>query len=104
MTAYVIVDAEVLDEERARAYRALAEPSIALHGGRYLVQGTVPEAAEGSWPSPSRVMTVVEFPDMDRLKEWYTSREYKQAKAARRTAIELRLLFVEGRPQEAKTA
>ncbi|WP_326614274.1 DUF1330 domain-containing protein [Streptomyces scopuliridis] len=97
MTAYVLVDAQVLDGERARGYRALAEPSIQLYGGRYLVQGTVPEVVEGTWPS-SRVATVLEFPDMDRLKEWYASAEYQEAKAVRGAAIELRMLFVEGKP------
>ncbi|UNO42659.1 DUF1330 domain-containing protein [Streptomyces sp. MST-110588] len=95
MPAYVIVEAEVLDEKAAHAYRALAEPSIRLYGGRYLIQGSVPEAAEGEWP-PSRVATVVEFPDMDRLRQWYSSAEYGKAKAARQGAMNLRLLFAEG--------
>lgn len=99
MAAYVIVDAQVLDAEGALAYRALAEPSIRLYGGRYLVQGAVPEAAEGAaWPS-SRVATVIEFPDMDRLREWYGSAEYGEAQVARQGAIDLRLLFVEGKPE-----
>ncbi|MBB5935559.1 DUF1330 domain-containing protein [Streptomyces zagrosensis] len=96
MTAYVLVEAEVLDKERADRYRELAEPSIFRYGGRYLIQGTVPQAAEGTWPS-ARVTTVVEFPNMDRLKEWYASAEYAQAKAAREGAIEVRLLFAEGK-------
>ncbi|MER0482405.1 DUF1330 domain-containing protein [Streptomyces sp. Edi2] len=102
MPAYVIVDAEVWDTERALDYRALAEPSIQLYGGRYLVQGAVPEVAEGAaWPS-SRVATVVEFPDMGRLKEWYASAEYEEAKVARKGAMELRMLFVGGNPGEGK--
>ncbi|MEU6122150.1 DUF1330 domain-containing protein [Streptomyces sp. NPDC047123] len=97
MPAYVIVDAEVLDMERAGAYRTLAEPSVRRYGGRYLIEGAVPEAAEGAWPA-SRIVAVVEFPDMARLKEWYTSPEYTKAKAVRESAIDMRLLFVEGQP------
>ncbi|WP_158893333.1 DUF1330 domain-containing protein [Amycolatopsis anabasis] len=95
MAAYVIVEAGVLDAERAHAYRMLAEPSIRRYDGRYLVQGTVPEVAEGTWPA-SRVTTIVEFPDMDRLKEWYDSPEYREAIVARQGAIELRMVFAEG--------
>ncbi|MCP2165346.1 DUF1330 domain-containing protein [Goodfellowiella coeruleoviolacea] len=95
MPAYVFVDSEVLDEERAREYRVLAEASIAAHGGRYLVRGQVPEVVEGAWPAP-RVITVLEFPDRDRAHAWYASPEYERARVARQGAIELRLLVVEG--------
>ncbi|MEU5899638.1 MULTISPECIES: DUF1330 domain-containing protein [Streptomyces] len=97
MPAYVIVDAEVLDMERAAEYRTLAEPSVRLYGGRYLVEGALPEAAEGTWPA-SRIVAVVEFPDMARIKEWYGSPEYTRARAVRESAIDMRLLFAEGGP------
>jgi uncharacterized protein (DUF1330 family) len=99
MPAYVIVEAEVLDEELALAYRALARPSIELHGGRYVVRGAAPEVVEGaSWPGASSVVTVVEFPDPDALRTWYASPEYQEAKAARGAGIALRMLFVPGLP------
>ncbi|MGW0517530.1 DUF1330 domain-containing protein [Crossiella sp. NPDC003009] len=97
MPAYVLVDAVQLDEEGALKYRALAEPSIHRYGGRYLVQGQVPEVAVGSWPSPERVVTVLEFPDMARLREWHDSPEYREAVKFREGSIELRMLFVEGK-------
>ncbi|WP_433660922.1 DUF1330 domain-containing protein [Nocardia sp. CA-128927] len=95
MTAYVIVDAEIQDEERARAYRAVAVPSVLKYGGRYLVAGATPETAVGSWPAAA-VTTVIEFPDMDRLREWHASAEYAAAKELRAGAFKLRLLFAEG--------
>jgi uncharacterized protein (DUF1330 family) len=33
---------------------------------------------------------------MQRLREWYGSPEYAEALAVRRTALDLRLVFVEG--------
>ncbi|GAA2775507.1 DUF1330 domain-containing protein [Saccharopolyspora taberi] len=97
MTAYVLVEAEVHDYDRADEYRVLAEESIRRHGGRYLIQGTVPEAVEGAWPNPSRVTTVVEFPDLAALREWYDSDEYQAAKAVREGAIDVRLLVAPGK-------
>jgi uncharacterized protein (DUF1330 family) len=95
MTSYVIADAEVLDAQLAGRYRQLAESAVRLYGGRYLVLAT-PEVAEGEWP-PSRRVIVLEFPDMNRAKEWYTSPEYMEAMEVRGTAFKkFRLLFVEG--------
>ncbi|GAB2686589.1 DUF1330 domain-containing protein [Nocardia thraciensis] len=96
MPAYVFVEATNLDLARATEYRPLAEASIAAYGGRYLTQGATPEVAEGGqWPS-GRVVTTLEFPDMNRVREWYHSHEYQHAKSVREGAIDLRLLFVEG--------
>ncbi|MGW2631485.1 DUF1330 domain-containing protein [Streptomyces chattanoogensis] len=95
MPAYVISEVEVLDEELADTYRTLAEASIRRYGGRYIVRCALPEAVEGAWPSSQRVV-VVEFPDTDRVKEWYASAEYAEALEVRKTALERRLLLVEG--------
>ncbi|MFF4606063.1 DUF1330 domain-containing protein [Streptomyces sp. NPDC001339] len=95
MSAYVISEVEVLDEELADTYRTLAEASIRRYDGRYIVRGAVPQAVEGTWPSTQRVV-VVEFPDADRAKEWYESSEYAEALEVREAALERRLLLVEG--------
>ena len=95
VAAYVISEVEVLDEERADEYRRLAEASIQQYGGRYVVRGALPAAVEGAWPSARRLV-VVEFPDMERAEQWYGSPEYAAALAVRRTALDRRLLFVEG--------
>ncbi|MFG3117535.1 DUF1330 domain-containing protein [Streptomyces sp. NPDC048197] len=98
MPVYVISEVDVLDEELAYVYRKLAEASIRRYGGRYIVRGAVPEVLEGSWPSSQRVV-VVEFPDADRAEEWYASSEYADALEVRKTALERRLLLVDGVPE-----
>ncbi|MGD3112568.1 DUF1330 domain-containing protein [Streptomyces sp. YGL11-2] len=95
MTAYVISEVEVLDEEQAGEYRALAEASIRRYEGRYVVRGALPDAVEGAW-SASHRLVVVEFPDMDRARQWYASPEYAAALKIRKAALDRRLLFVEG--------
>jgi uncharacterized protein (DUF1330 family) len=95
MTAYAISEVEVLDEAQAERYRELAAASIAQYGGRYLVRGARPQVPEGEWPLDERVV-IVEFPTLERLREWYASPEYAQALEIRQTAVARRLLFVEG--------
>lgn len=98
MSAYVISEVEVLDPELADRYRTLASASILRHGGRYIVRGAAPEAAEGTWP-PARRLVVVEFPDRDRAREWYDSPEYEEARRLAKTALDRRLLFADGVPE-----
>src|SRR5215213_9982960 len=91
MSAYVIVGVDVLDQEAGLAYAAVAQPSILSHDGRFLVAGPTPEPVEGAWDF-SRLL-VIEFPDMDRVREWYDSPEYRRAREIRKGAARVRMLF-----------
>jgi uncharacterized protein (DUF1330 family) len=94
LSAYVISEVEILDEQLGNEYRALAAASIEQFGGRYLVRGAEPLVPEGE--STTRRIVIVEFPTMERLKEWYASAAYAQALELRARALERRLMFVEG--------
>jgi uncharacterized protein (DUF1330 family) len=96
MSAYVISELEVRDPASIETYRTIAAASIAQYGGRYLVRGGASDIAEGG-PPPNNIV-VVEFPSMERLREWYASPEYAEALKVRRTALDRRLIFVEGVP------
>ena len=96
MSAYVISEVDVKDAAGFEAYRTIAANAIAQYGGRYLVRGGAAEAVEGG-PPPNNII-VVEFPSITRLREWYASPEYAAALKHRRTALERRLIFVEGVP------
>ncbi|MDT0549828.1 MULTISPECIES: DUF1330 domain-containing protein [Streptomyces] len=98
MPAYVIVNVDVLDEEAGLAYAPVAQRSILEHGGRYLVAGATPQAVEGVWDSSRFV--VLEFPDMDRIREWYDSPEYRRAREIREGGVRVAMLFAEGAPPE----
>jgi uncharacterized protein (DUF1330 family) len=79
--------------------RKIAAPAIAEYGGRYLVRRAIPEVAEGDWAPPhpeGQQIIVVEFPCMEQLQTWYHSPEYAEALAVRKTAVNRRLLFVQG--------
>lgn len=94
MPAYVISEVEARDRGAMEAYRTLAAQTIARYGGRYLARGGTAEIVEGG-PSPKTII-IVEFPSMARAREWYASPEYAEALKLRQTALERRLMFVEG--------
>lgn len=68
MPASVISDVEPLDPKLIEQYRALAEASIAKHGGRYVARGGTIDAVEGGW-APKHVV-IVEFPSLERARAW----------------------------------
>ncbi len=94
MSAYVLVEIEVLDQERYETYKQLAPSSIAIYGGRYLARGGDVETLEGMW-LPKRLV-ILEFPSVDQAKAWWDSTEYEQAKALRQAVAHTRMIVVEG--------
>ncbi len=94
MAAYVISEVEILDAQAAAEYRELAAASIAKYGGRYLARAAEAHVVEGE--STTRRMVIVEFPSMERIRQWYGSDEYALALRFRSAALSRRLMFVEG--------
>jgi uncharacterized protein (DUF1330 family) len=94
MAAYVISEVEIVDENLFNVYRRLAADSIAQHGGRYLVRGGHREIVEGG--PPPKTLIIIEFPSMEVARRWYASPAYAEALKIRTTALERRLVFVEG--------
>jgi uncharacterized protein (DUF1330 family) len=76
--AYVISAVEGFgDGATVKRYGTLAGPSIQQYGGRFVVSNTEPAIVEGD--SPSRHLSVVEFPSMEHVRTWYDSPEYAEA-------------------------
>ncbi|UAK30271.1 DUF1330 domain-containing protein [Nocardia asteroides] len=42
--------------------------------------------------------SVDKFPDMDRVRQWYDSPEYRQARQIREGKVRVQMLFAEGAP------
>lgn len=84
MAAYVLVHIDVKDPKTYEAYKEMAPLSIAQYGGRYIVRGPAPEVLEGTW-EPKRLV-LLEFPSVERAREWWNSPEYAPAKARRQSA------------------
>lgn len=94
MSAYVIVEVNVTDPEPFAEYRKLVPATIEKYGGRFVVRGGTVETKEGGW-SPAR-MVVIEFPSMEKARNWYHSPEYAPALALRLKCASAKLILVEG--------
>lgn len=94
MPAYVIADIEVNDPEQYEAYKKLTPGTIAPYGGKFIVRGGKTETLEGEWPHGRMVM--IEFPSVEKAKEWYNSSAYQQALKIRQAASTGRILLIEG--------
>lgn len=94
MKAYVIVNVAVRDAEHYKDYVRAATPTVAAHGGRYIVRGGRAEALEGTIPA-NRIV-VLEFPSYQQARGWYDSAEYRAALAIRQECSTGSLILVEG--------
>jgi len=94
MAAYVIADIEVLDSAGYEEYKELVPATIAAYGGRYLVRGGATEILEGGW-SPRRC-AILEFPDMNQAKAWWSSPEYVRLRAIRERTTRSQLVVIQG--------
>ena len=93
MPAYVIVDTDV----RPGAVRALQGRGSGCES-LPVAAASSPEAAssllEGDW-RPKRIV-VLEFEDLEAVKRWYDSPEYREARRLREGAATLQAVAVEG--------
>jgi uncharacterized protein (DUF1330 family) len=94
MSAYVVVDIEVLDREKYERYKQLSTAALTAHGGRFIVRGGNVEILEGTW-SPKRLV-IIEFPSVERARAWWDSPEYAEGKALRQATARSQLIIVEG--------
>jgi len=83
------------DREAVRRYAEIADPAIARFGGRFIVSNAEPLFVEGE--SPSRHLSMVEFPSIDDAKARYDSPENAEARAVTPAAFRGRvLMFLQG--------
>jgi uncharacterized protein (DUF1330 family) len=94
MSAYVIVEIEVVDPVGYEEYKKQAAATVLQHGGKYIVRGGKTEVLEGDW-KPKRIV-ILEFPTMERAKEWLNCEEYREPRALRHKTARTNMLVVEG--------
>ena len=93
MSAYVIGDITVNDQERYEDYKKLAPPAIAAFGGKYLARGGKAEKLEGNW-EPDRIV-ILEFESIEKAKGWLDSQEYQKARMLRHKTASSNMIVVE---------
>ena len=95
MAAYVIGDIKVTDPATYAEYAAGVPATSEAYGGRYLVRGPGKcEIAEGDW-LPERFV-LAEYKDVETIKAWYYSPEYKELTKLRQSASTGTLVVAEG--------
>jgi uncharacterized protein (DUF1330 family) len=84
MSAYVIVDIEVIDPEGYKEYAKIAPATVTLYGGRYLARGGKNETLEGDWHAS------------EKAKAWLDSPEYAPARKLRHKYAKSNMVVIEG--------
>ena len=94
MPAYIIVEIEIFDPVGYEEYKKLAGATVEKYGGKYIVRGGKTEVLEGNW-KPKRIV-ILEFPTIDRAKEWLNCEEYREPRKMRHATAKTNMLVIEG--------
>ena len=94
MRAYLVLDFSVRDLKGFLHYVAEIPAHISRHGGKYIVQGTVPTPVEGDW-NPER-MVILEFPGRENAEAFLADRDIQELFKVRHTTTTSRLVLVDG--------
>ena len=94
MPAYVLAHIDVKDPARYEDYKKMSPISIQKYGGRFIARGGKVEVLEGTF-EPKR-MVLLEFPSVERAKEWWGSDDYAPAKQLRQSTSIGDLIVIEG--------
>jgi uncharacterized protein (DUF1330 family) len=94
MSAYIIVEIEILDPAGYEEYKRLASATVEKYGGRYIVRGGETEVLEGDW-QPKRIV-VLQFDTSQHAKDWLNSEEYREPRKMRHRTARTNMILVEG--------
>jgi uncharacterized protein (DUF1330 family) len=95
MPVYVIADVrDVWDADALQEYRRRNTDAVAAAGGRFLIRGGEHELLEGEWDT--RRIVLMEFPDREAARAWWTSDGYEAIKPIRRGASTTNIILVDG--------
>lgn len=94
MSAYLISNIDVHDDQAYGQYRSRVPQIIASHGGRFIVRGGAVHVLEGD-PDAHRLV-VIQFPNFAAAQAFYNSPEYQEIIPLRTEVSDGSLLIVEG--------
>ena len=94
MSAYVIVEIDILDPAGYEEYKKLASATVEKYGAKYIVRGGRIEVLEGDW-DPKRIV-VLEFESMQRARDWLSCEEYSEPRKMRHRTAKTNMVVVEG--------
>ncbi|HMO47634.1 MAG TPA: DUF1330 domain-containing protein [Rubrivivax sp.] len=93
--AYLIVESNISDPQKFKAYMASAPAVVREFAGEYLVRGGRMAVLEGDW-APTR-LTVLRYPDFETAQQMYDSPAYRAVRELRAgTTACFNMVLVEG--------
>ena len=95
MTAYLIVDTKINDEEAYEEYKIRAKPIVESYGGEYLVRGGHTTISENKLWTPTRLV-VVRFPSREAAENFLSCDGYASVKAIRHKHAQTTMTIVDG--------
>ncbi len=95
MSAYLVVDTAIENEQEYEKYKALARPIAESYGGVYRARGGDMDVLESDLWTPTR-MVIVEFPDMQAARAFVDSEEYAPVKRLRHDNARCTLAILDG--------
>ena len=94
MSAYVVIRVKVSEPSLLKDYQKVAPAAIEKYDGKLIVRGGELSTLEG--PEEKRRIVIIEFPSLDKAKEFYNSKEYKEAIELRKGLAEFEVVAIEG--------
>ena len=94
MSAYVIIEIEIVDPVGYEEYKKLAGATVEKYGGKYTVRGGKTEVLEGDWNT--KRIVVLQFESMERAKQWLNCEDYREPRKMRHRTAKTNMILVEG--------
>jgi uncharacterized protein (DUF1330 family) len=97
--AFVIVErtATTGPESVQQEYAKLAREILPKYGARYLARSQENSLLEGDGAAPC-CMAILQFPNMEAVKSWYSSSENHEAAKVRQSGAKFRIIAIQGLP------
>jgi uncharacterized protein (DUF1330 family) len=94
MPAYIIARVDVTDWPRYSEYMKVTPGVISRYGGKFIARGGEMLTLEGE--TEIRRVVIIEFPSLEKAKEFYHSDEYRDTKNLRKGAATAQFLVIDG--------
>lgn len=94
MKGFLVLDLSVKDLAGFLEYADKIPTFIEKHGGRYIVQGVVPEQMEGDW-LPERLV-ILEFPSTQNARQFLDDPDAQALFSLRKSTTNSKLILAQG--------
>lgn len=94
MSAYLIAQVNIINEEPYKVYKKKTSPIVEKYGGKFLTRGGKFEIVLGQWDYKRTV--IIEFPSYEEAMNWYSSDEYKPVRKIREDNSEGNAIIIDG--------